>query len=259
VSTPIFRFTNYSLSLQNAEILKNINLQVSEGECVSIVGPNGAGKSSLLKSLIKIVEGGSGEILLSEKSLQKISQIEVARKVGYVPQGVNLSFPVSVYDFILMGRYAHLGAFRPVREIDRSAVDELARLLHLSDFLERDMNTLSGGEMQRVLLAGALVQKPALLLLDEPTTFLDPRHSEEVYKIIGSLRDQYAVSIVFVTHDINRGALFTRRIIAMKDGAILFDGEPEDLMQHEMLKKVFDADFNLLSHPNRKINIIIPD
>jgi len=258
MSEAAFEFNDYSLLLQGKEILKDINLRVTKGECISIIGPNGAGKSSLLKSLLKLLSGGKGKISLFGEPLNKLSQKDVAKKAGYVPQGVKLSFPISVYDFILMGRYAGLGNLEPMRPEDTDAVDYFVQLMNLTPFLKRDIRTLSGGEMQRVLLAGALVQKPALLLLDEPTTFLDPRHSEELYHLIQNIRDNHSISIVFVTHDINRGALFSERIIGMKEGQIIFDGAPELLMQNEILNHIFQADFRLLPHPDRELNIIIP-
>ncbi len=254
----VLEFKDYSLSIEGKAILSSIELIISQGESISVVGQNGAGKSSLLKSILGIFRGQGGDILLRGKSLRSYSQTEIARLVAYVPQNGVGVFPQSVYEFIMLGRYARMGMFKNVSLSDEVAVSRAMELTGTSDFKQRRVASLSGGERQRVVIAAALAQEPEILLLDEVSHFLDPKHEEEVQRLLGSINKDSGVTLLSVTHDINRAALNSSRVVGLKEGKIVFQGLPQDFMNGDILRSVYEKSFSLIQHPSRQVYITVP-
>jgi iron complex transport system ATP-binding protein len=196
-----------SFSIGEKAILRGVSLGVETGEFISIIGPNGAGKSTLLKCLVRVNRGWSGTVRLKGRGLGEYSQRELARVMSYVPQARDGAMPFTVLEFVLMGRYPYLGPFSVIDAADEAAALEVLEMVGMKDFARRAMRTLSGGERQKALIAGALSQGAEIMLLDEPTTFLDPRHEHEIINILGRINRDHGVTIVSVTHDINHAAL----------------------------------------------------
>ncbi len=256
---PIIEIVEYSYRIGSSLILRDISFQVAAGEYLSIIGPNGAGKTTLLKCIDRIYRGGEGAIRVAGKPLDSYSQKEIARLISYVPQADGRLFPFTVREFILMGRYPHLSPFSSIRKEDLEEVDRVMDLTSTHGFAERHVRTLSGGERQKVFIAAALAQGAKVLLLDEPTTFLDPRHEEEVLRILARLNRDEGITIVSVTHDINNAVLSGERILALKEGAVVFSGLSDELMDNRVLNRIFDRDFLLAPHPATGQPVVLPE
>jgi iron complex transport system ATP-binding protein len=255
----IIDIASFSFGVNDKEILKNISLKVHEGEYVSIVGPNGAGKTTLLKCISRIHRGGRGEITVSGKNLETYSQKELALKVSYVPQADGRHAPFTVREFVLMGRYPYLSPFSPPSPSDTAAVHKALEVTGTLDFSERFLGTLSGGERQKVYIAAALAQEAKVLLLDEPTTFLDPKHESDIYRLLAGINRQRGVTVVSVTHDINSAVLTSRTVLALKNGKIAFCGPAQEFMNEEILRNIYEKSFSLMKLPRYDRTIIAPE
>jgi iron complex transport system ATP-binding protein len=259
VNSPIVEIQNYSLRIGPKEILKNVTLSVDEGEYLSIIGPNGSGKTTLLKCLDGILTGGVGSIIIKGRPLHHYSQRELAKLVGYVPQADARSSPFTVFEFVMMGRYPYLTPFSSLTRTDECAVREALALTGTEEFSERSLNTLSGGERQKAFIAAALAQGAKILLLDEPTTFLDPRHTVEIQKILKRLNRDSGVTILSVTHDINSALLTSGRIMALKGGIVVFCGDAEEIARRGILDSIYEKPFLFAKHPQTGVPIVMPD
>ena len=249
---------NFSCCIGGKQILSELSMTIEKGENVSIIGPNGAGKTTLLRCIDRVVRGGKGLISVNGKSIDDYTQKEIARIIGYVPQTSRNVFPFTVREFVLMARYSFFSPFSPVSKKDEKAVERALHMTGVEQWASRNMSTLSGGERQKVLIAGALAQGAEILLLDEPATFLDPYYQEEVYRLLCSLNECSGVTIVSVTHDINSACFFSRRIIALKEGRIVFQGSSEQVMDNEILHRIYNRAFLFVPHPHRKLSVIVP-
>jgi iron complex transport system ATP-binding protein len=250
---------NLSLSIANKTILNSVSLQIYDGDYLSIIGPNGAGKTSLLKCLMRIYPGYTGTIRFQNKLLTKISQKNLARMISYVPQADGRVFPFTVAEFVMMGRYPHLSPFSSFNSEDRNAVDRALEMTRMNLFSTRFMNTLSGGERQIVFIAAALAQGAKIMLLDEPTTFLDPKHEAEIYAILKRLNRELGMTIISVTHDINSAVLQSDKVIILKQGKVMYWGKGQDVMKNEILEQAYDKPFTFIAHPNSGQTIIVPE
>ena len=255
----IISIRDYSFSAGGKRILQDVSLTVAAGEFLSIIGPNGAGKTTLLKCLVRINTGGSGGILLGGRPLESYTQRALARLVGYVPQSDGRSLPFTVEEFVRMSRYPYLGPFAAYGPDDDRAMRgalELTGMAHLSGRL---LDTLSGGERQTVLIAAALAQETPILLLDEPTAFLDPRHVADIHRILRRINHERGVTVVAVTHDINGAALLSDRIAILREGSATFTGSPREVMRDEVLSPVYGKPFLFVNHPKTGLPLIVPE
>lgn len=209
--------------------LKNINMKVYQSEGVGIVGPNGAGKSTLIKLITGYYTPEKGRIYLKGRPLQEYSRKEMASIVGVLPQMIPEGFPFKVIDFVMMGRYPHLGYFEME---DKKAIEavyeamEETSTVHLKD---RYIQELSGGERQRVFIARVLAQRAEVIVMDEPLVFLDITHQQEILRLLKELRKKKGVSTIIVSHNIKDLAEFSDRLILIKDGCIVSNG-PSSLL-----------------------------
>ncbi|MCE5302320.1 MAG: ABC transporter ATP-binding protein [Planctomycetaceae bacterium] len=240
-------------------ILRDVSFQIRQGQYVSIVGPNGAGKTTLLKCLDRIVVGQiSGELDIDGRSWDAWRQSDLAKRMALVPQADSRAMPFSVEQFLLMSRYPHLSPFATVRSSDRQAVREAMAAADALEFAGRRMDTLSSGERQRIYIAAALAQGATIWLLDEPTTFLDYRHQDEILALVASANRRLGVTVVAVTHDLNHAVLESDRILALCDGALVFDGEPAEVMKPDVLRCIYGASPMLVAHPRTGMPMIVP-
>lgn len=238
-------------------MLADVSFRIAAGEYMVVVGPNGAGKTTLLRCLVRILRG-EGSIALDGRPLEEYRQREVARLVAYVPQAGNWAAPYTVEQFVGMGRYPHLSPFSPLSPDDRRAVRDAMERTRTLGFADRTLDTLSGGERQQVGIAAALAQGARLLLLDEPTTFLDYRHQAEVLALLREANRETGVTILAVTHDLNHAALEADRALALRGGAVAYSGTARDLMQADVLRRVYGTDLLLVEHPAAPVSVVIP-
>ncbi len=220
-------------------VLNNISLDVGRGEVLGILGPNGSGKSTLLRLVSRLIKPEKGKITLKGRPLAGYSRASLAREIAMVAQESHFSFSFSVLEVVLMGRFAHLGSyeFEGERDIEvaRRAM-AATRTLELSD---RTINEISGGEKQRVLFARALAQEPSLILLDEPTAFLDLSYKKEIFDLISYQAHETGVSALVVTHDIDLAARCCKRLAVLKAGVLVATGTPEEVLKETTLELAY--------------------
>jgi len=249
---------NFSLALGGKPILRNVSFSVRRGEYVAIVGPNGAGKTTLLKSFGRLLGGGTGEIFIGGRSRDDYHQKDLAKLLAYVPQADSRMIPFAVESFLLMCRYPYLSPFAAVGKRDRLAVVEAMERTDTLQFADRMISTLSGGERQKVYIAAALAQGADIWLLDEPTTFLDYHRQADILALLAKANKEFGVTILAVTHDLNQAVLETDRVAAMKNGTVVFDGPPKEIMQPDVLRQIYDTSLLLVDHPVKSIPMIVP-
>jgi iron complex transport system ATP-binding protein len=221
-------------------VLKNICMELSSGEILAIVGKNGAGKSTLLKCINRILESQNGSILIDEKEATKMKRKDIAKKIAYLPQRTSHTFPITVFDIVLMGRYPHLNWHS--NENDEKQVSEVLEMLKLESLALRDFNEISGGQQQKVLIARALAQEANILLLDEPTSDLDIRHQLEVMEITQKLVWEKNISAIVAIHDLNLASRYAERVIMLSRGIIFAAGSPSSVFTPENIAKVYGVE-----------------
>ncbi|MFH1277847.1 MAG: ABC transporter ATP-binding protein [Candidatus Eisenbacteria bacterium] len=240
------------------EILGGVSLAVDEGEFVALLGPNGAGKSTLLKHVAGVLSPPPGVVFLGGRDRASMPPREAARFTAYVPQAREPEVPFSTREIVAQARYPFLSTWRPSTEEDRRRVGEAIGLAGASPFADRPFSTLSGGEQQKALIAAALAQDARLLLVDEPTTFLDPAFQEEVFRLLGEVRRARRLALLVVTHEVNRALLSADRVVAMRDGSIVKDGPPGEIANADALEEIYGARFLLSPHPETGRPLIVP-
>ncbi len=223
----------------SADALHGVSLSVAAGECVAVVGPNGAGKTTLLRALLGLVPCAAGRALLLGRDATTLPRDVVARAVGVVAQREEPAFPITVREAVEMGRYPHLGAWRAAGAADREAVERGMRRADVTGLGERWVQTLSGGEWQRVRIARALAQEPRALVLDEPTASLDLRHEMELFELVADLVRRDRLAAVVVSHHINAAARFADRLALVAAGAVMAEGPAEQVLVAGRLGEVF--------------------
>ncbi len=214
-----------------------IKLELAPSEVLGIVGPNGSGKSTLIRCIDNILKPQQESILLNGQEVRRLSRIEIARHMGYVPQRAAHIFPTTVFDTVLMGRRPHASWRSSEQDVDR--VVEILGLLEIEDFALRDFGELSGGEQQKVLLARALAQEADVLLLDEPTSNLDIRHQLEVMDILRNLVRERELSAIMAIHDLNLASRFSDKLVMLKDGKVYAAGESNDILNIENIREIY--------------------
>lgn len=223
-------------------IAENISLEVKQAEIISIIGPNGSGKSTLLRALGRLLPVNKGDIILKGKSINKMSEKDVARILAIMPQSADFPGDMTVRDLVTMGRMPYRGFLDEQGKKDKEIVDKTLALTNLTHYQYRRVMSLSGGERQRVRLALALAQEPEILLLDEPTTYLDIRHQLELMDLIHRLHEELNLTVMMVLHDLNHAARYSDRIIALKDGKIIADGKVEDVFKEQLIRQLYGVE-----------------
>lgn len=230
---------NLRFSYGSTEILRDINMGLNPSEVLGIVGPNGTGKSTLLRCIDRILIP-EGEILLDGQEISGMSRVEIAKRIGYVPQSTTGVFPATVFDMVLLGRRPHL-SWRSSEE-DMDKVLEMLDLMDIKDLAMRNFNETSGGQQQKVLIARALAQDVDILLLDEPTSNLDIKHQLEVMEILTELSKTKGISVMMAIHDLNLASRYSDRIIMLNGGGIRDVGDPASVLTAENIRSVYGVD-----------------
>ncbi|WP_456385538.1 ABC transporter ATP-binding protein [Desulfolithobacter sp.] len=228
---------NLAFNYNGSPILKGVDIDVRKGRMVTLAGPNGAGKTTLLKCIAGILEPAGGAVLIESQDAGDMHRKELARRLGYVPQSETLRFPMTVFETVLTGRSPHM-AWRPSRkDLEYSA--RIIEEMNLGDLAMRDMDSLSGGQAQKVLLAKALAQEPDYLLLDEPTSSLDLHHQLEVLELVSGLVETKEMGALVAMHDLNLAARFSHTILLIRQGEIFCQGTPREVITPENIHAVY--------------------
>ena len=259
MSQPAIEVSQLELDLGGAPILRGLDFPVAQGGTTCIIGPNGAGKSTLLKCLAGIHRDYRGRITLGGRDLRGLHPRALARQLAYVPQAADaLAFDFTVGDFIWLGRHPHLSPFTWPRQRDREAVARAMELADVGRFADRGMATLSGGERQRVMIAAAMAQQARILLLDEPTAFLDYQHQDEVLELMQRLIRDRSATLVVVTHDVNTPLLAGADVLALDAGRLVCSGAAGQLLNEERLEQIYHTRFRFIDDPGRGRRVVAP-
>ncbi len=241
-------------------VLGPLDLELAHGECFALVGPNGAGKTTLLRLLAGVLAPASGEVRYDGRPYSALSRRELARRVAYVPQVRPARVPFTVEELVLQGRFPYLSTFQlSPREADFRAVREALGLAGVEHLAGRRLDELSGGERQAAYIAAALAQEGETLLLDEPTTHLDPRHQRDVASILIALKARGDKTVVFATHDLNFASRLADRVAALQEGRLLACGRPAELLAPELLAELFAAPFTVVAPGERPLTLLAFD
>jgi iron complex transport system ATP-binding protein len=241
-----------------AMVLQSLTLEIRSGEMVALVGPNGSGKSTLLRVLARVLAPRKGVVYLEGKSMREWPTREVARQLALLPQGPTLAAELTVEELVRLGRSPHQGIFGLPTRADSEAVQRAISDTGIEPFARRRVSELSGGERQRVWVAMALAQEPEVLLLDEPTTFLDLNHQLEVLDLIRYLNLERGITVVMVLHDLNQAARYCGRVVVLRQGSVYADGPAADVLTARTLREVFGVEGRVMPGPDGAGLIIVP-
>ena len=228
--------------------LDGVTMKVPEGSFYAVLGPNGSGKSTLMRALLGVVSPEAGRVLMDGRDTGSWTRRDLARAVGAVALAEHLAFPVTVRDFVAMGRYPHLGPFRPEGAADREAITDAMVRCDVEELGNRCVTTLSGGELQRVRIARALAQVPTGLVLDEPTASLDIRHEMAIFRLLRDSADR-GMTVLLITHHLNLAARFADRFLLLSRGKLAAEGEAQEVFTEETLSSVYDWPVSVGSDP----------
>jgi iron complex transport system ATP-binding protein len=238
-------------------VLDGVSLGVDAGEFVAIIGPNGSGKSTLLRCLGRLLRPTAGTVTLAGEAIFDIDPRMFARRVAFVPQGPLAPPDIVVEELVWRGRFPHRGLFGRRLGHDRAMVERAMALADVVNLRSHAIGTLSGGERQRAFIALALAQEPSLLLLDEPTTFLDITHQIDLLALLSRLNRE-GLTVVTVMHDLAQAALFARRLVALRDGRIVADGEPKAVVTEAGVLAIFGAPLRVTPDPVTGLPLVLP-
>jgi iron complex transport system ATP-binding protein len=233
------RASELTLGYDSRTVVESLDLSFPIGRITAVVGPNGSGKSTIVRAIARLMRPRNGAVLLDGKAIARIPTKEVARRLAVLPQGPSSPEGLTVNRLVWNGRYPHQGFLGTSDRRDSEAVAWALRQTHLEDFAERTLDALSGGERQRAWIAMALAQQTPILILDEPTTFLDLGHQLEVMELLGELNEQQGLTVIMVLHDLNQAARYCDHMVAVQRGRIWRKGPPGEVLTQELLEDVF--------------------
>ena len=222
-------------------VLRGLSLGVERGRFVALLGPNGSGKTTLLRILLGLLAPASGEVRIAGLRPADYPAGALARRVAYVPQGTSSVLAFTVLETVLMGRSPHTGALGFEGAGDWHAAREALRLTDTERFAERNLEDLSGGERQRVVIARALAQEPDLILLDEPTAFLDIKHQQAIHRLLVRLRDEQGMTVLCVSHDLNLASAYADDVVLISNGRVAAAGTPAEVFRTDVLETVYET------------------
>ncbi len=251
---------NLTIKINDKLILKDINIDIKEGKRTAIIGPNGCGKSTLLKAISGLNHHYTGNILLDGKNIKTLSRKKIARKLAILPQGATTPTDLTVKELVAYGRFPYRSLFKSENgEKDKQIIAESMAKTKIQPLKDRLVSTLSGGERQRTWIAMALAQQPGILLLDEPTTYLDIAHQLEVMQIVTELNNKENMTVVMVLHDINHARMYADDVIIIKNKQVFTQGKPQDVLNVENLATVFGVKADMYQNcKNPQDKIIFP-
>jgi iron complex transport system ATP-binding protein len=256
-AVPTLAARGVTLAYDDRVVVRDLTLDVPDGELTVIVGPNACGKSTLLKALARTIAPASGEVLLDGVSIRAQKPRAVARRIAMLPQTPIAPEGITVRDLVSRGRYPHQELWRTVSADDRAAVDEALAKTSTTELADRQVGELSGGQRQRVWIAMVLAQQTDVVLLDEPTTFLDIAHQYDVLELAAALHAE-GRTVVAVLHDLNQAARYATHIVAMRAGEIVAQGTPADVVTADLVENVFGLPCVVIPDPETGTPLVVP-
>jgi iron complex transport system ATP-binding protein len=249
---------NLLLKYESVEVARDLSIEVPDGEVSVLIGPNGSGKSTLLRALARLLRPAGGSVVLDGASIQSLSPKEVARRLAILPQLLVAPESLTVEELVGYGRHPQRKSIVALRDEDREAIDWALRVTATEELRSRQVDQLSGGQRQRVWIALVLAQGTDLILLDEPTTYLDVAYQLEVLELLRNLNRNEGKTIAIVLHDINMAAEYADKLFALKDGSLVAQGAPREILTAELIREVFRIDSHILEHPTTKAPLCVP-
>lgn len=251
-------FNNVRFTYGNDFFLKIDDLKIIKGDIISIIGPNGAGKSTLIKILSGILRNYKGEIILNHSELKNYSYKELSKKVAVVPQEFNTSFDYDLESIVSTSRIPfskRISFFES--EQDRRIIEEALQAVGLTNYKNKPFSSMSGGEKQKVMIARAIAQQTPILLLDEFSSHLDPGYTQSLLKLVKEMVTKEKKTVLAVFHDVNNAALFSDKIIVMKNGSVKYSGTPAEVLNESVMDEIFEMDAYIIKHPIKKVPQIL--
>jgi iron complex transport system ATP-binding protein len=258
LDTVRLRADQVSLGYGDRVVVDGLDLDVVAGTVTAVIGPNGCGKSTLLRALGRLLRPGSGQVLLDGRRIDRMATREVATVLGILPQAPSAPEGLTVADLVARGRHPHQAWYRQWSGDDEAAVHQALVWTGMLDLAERPVDELSGGQRQRAWISMALAQGTDLLLLDEPTTFLDLAHQVDVLDLVHRLHAEAGRTVVMVLHDLNLAARYADRLVAMRDGRIVASGPPHEVITEDLLREVFGLDARVIADPVAGTPLVVP-
>lgn len=257
----MLRLENFCFDLGGRRILDGLNFSLTQGDYLAVIGPNGAGKSTFLKCLMRLHERGraEGRVLVQERPLAAYSQKELARAISYVPQAGGWIPPFTVEEFLRLSRYSYMSIRANLTAKDLAAVRRALDLTEMADLAGRPLRELSGGERQRAFLGAALAQETDMMLLDEPASFLDPKHAADLAALLALLNREEGLTMITVTHDLNHPLQTGGLTLVLREGRQLFFGPAEGLLQDQVLERAYQHQFTYFTHPKNGCPAVLAD
>lgn len=247
-----------SLSYERQRVIEDLAIEIPEGRITSVVGPNGCGKSTLLRSMARLMKPSGGAVYLDGDAIYNLPTREVARRLGILPQDPQAPEGLTVHELAAQGRYPHGSFLRQWSKIDERAVERALETTGVLDLADRPLDTLSGGQRQRAWISMALAQETDILLLDEPTTFLDMAHQLEILQLLRRLNRDEGRTILMVLHDLNNASRYSHHVVALSGGGIYASGNPREVMIPETLREVFGVEADIVNDPRDGVPLCIP-
>jgi len=257
--TPTLSAESITFGYEGRVVGTDLSFVVPPGSLTVIVGPNACGKSTLLRALSRLLRPSAGTVILDGQDIRTRSTKEVARRLGLLPQSAIAPEGISVTDLVARGRFPYQSLLSQWSRADEDAVTSALDQTNTRDLADRSVDELSGGQRQRVWMAMVLAQQTPLMLLDEPTTFLDIAHQIELMELLRRLNQEEGHTIVAVLHDLNQAARYATHLVAMRDGEIVASGRPEDILTAERVREVFDLTCQVIEDPVSGTPLIVPD
>jgi iron complex transport system ATP-binding protein len=249
---------NLTLGYQDTLIVADLNLSIPGGKITALVGANGSGKSTILKALARILKPRGGAAYLDGKAIHRQPSKQVARRLAILPQNPEAPDGLSVKELVSYGRFPYQQGFGSLTWEDKETIDWALATTGMTVFAERPVGSLSGGQRQRAWIAMALAQGTNVLLLDEPTTFLDMAHQLEVLKLLQRLNREEGRTVVMVVHDLNHASRYAEHMVAIAEGEVVAEGSPQQVMTPEMLERVFAIEADIIPDPRTGVPLCIP-
>jgi len=240
---------NVSFSYRDGFRLEKISLEIPSGSFLGLIGPNGSGKSTLIRLMSGELKPEEGKVLLENRPVGSFSPMELARRMAVISAEQYFDFPFLVRDVIAMGRFPHARRTQRLQSGDEAVIEEVLRLTEAAPFADRPISHLSSGERQRVLIARALAQEPAVMLLDEPDAHLDIHHQLNVFRLLRRLNAERGISVVLVLHDLTAAAAFCRRLALLDRGVLITHGDPGEVITPEVIHRVYGPDIMVYLNP----------
>ena len=258
MNSSILQVQDINFSYDQETILRSISINIKSQEFVGVIGPNGSGKSTLLKLLGSVLKPDSGQIFFKERNYINYQRKQLAQSITWVPQEHPMVFPFKVSEIVLMGRHPYLSAFTFEGENDIEIARSAMKQTQTLQFAERGFNEISGGEKQRVVIAGAIAQEPELMILDEPTSTLDIKYQIQILSILKRLNENKKTTVILAMHDLHLASKFCTRLILLEEGKIFKDGTIKEVLQKEHIERVYGVKVHLIHDQDGNI-MISPD